>query len=392
MSDSTPLIEFAEDRPMWRRPISSTVGRLFTPITAAMLGSAHPVLPGPKAKHLKFMEQAAEKLMLFPREDIDGNPWPVKVYPNYTPVGDIRKRIRQNPNLTESERADFISGTRGQAFQMAFGRSDHYNPVAHSIHLYSKDPAIALHELGHAADFSRRNAEGKDELTYTRQFSGGPGALFMEYAASKNAALAQLKMIQDDPNLTPRQKTRAIRRLNRVLGAAYGTYVGTYVDPLPISPIPAMAGGLIGQAVGAIKKPWTNAALNNPENNADFLDSYKKISPFHVGAVGIGTGALISLLVALRSGALSEYRRGSLKPIAALSLGVGGLVGLGAGVAAHRFSKGITKDIAENENKFNTYEASRQHEAKLRRQKKLMNAIFDEEDDMSAFERALDRV
>ena len=37
---------------------------------------------------------------------------------------------------------------------------DHYNPYTNTIHLFSDDPAIALHEAGHAKDFAEQASPG----------------------------------------------------------------------------------------------------------------------------------------------------------------------------------------------------------------------------------------
>jgi hypothetical protein len=37
---------------------------------------------------------------------------------------------------------------------------DHYNPYTNTIHLFSDDPAIALHEAGHAVDFAKQAQPG----------------------------------------------------------------------------------------------------------------------------------------------------------------------------------------------------------------------------------------
>lgn len=64
-----------------------------------------------------------------------------------------------------------------------FFGGDAYNPFTNTIYLYSDDPSIALHEGGHAKDFSRRKYKGTHAAIYVLPFA----ALYYEAKATNDA-------------------------------------------------------------------------------------------------------------------------------------------------------------------------------------------------------------
>jgi hypothetical protein len=97
---------------------------------------------------------------------------------------------------------------------------DHYNAFSNTVNLYSNHPAIALHEMGHALDFSRRRFPGLYALL---RFVPGV-ALYQEYLASLHAIEHFRAHGMHDEEI----------RAYRVLFPAYSTYVfGTLVDLFP---------------------------------------------------------------------------------------------------------------------------------------------------------------
>ncbi len=121
---------------------------------------------------------------------------------------------------------------------------DHYNPFTGTIHLYSDIPAVALHEGGHAKDFTRRDFPG----TYA-VLTGLPVVTLWPEAIATGDAIAYADR-QDDPDLQ--------REAYRILYPACGTYVGGAVGDLaaPVA-LPVYAGAVVaGHAVGR-----TQAAL-----------------------------------------------------------------------------------------------------------------------------------
>ncbi len=118
---------------------------------------------------------------------------------------------------------------------------DHYNPFTDTIHLYSDIPAVALHEAGHAKDFSRRQFKGLYALGY-----GLPLApLYYEKLATADV-FAYYELYG-----TPEQHADAAR----ILYPAYGTYVGSaggYL--LPRYEFPLFIGGVLaGHAAGRVE-------------------------------------------------------------------------------------------------------------------------------------------
>lgn len=92
---------------------------------------------------------------------------------------------------------------------------DYYNPFTHTVHLYSDIPSVALHELGHAKDFSDRRYRGSYGL-----FRIIPGAdLYQEYKATQHA----FDFIREKQNI-PREI-----EAYKILYPAYGTYMGGYL-------------------------------------------------------------------------------------------------------------------------------------------------------------------
>ncbi len=106
-------------------------------------------------------------------------------------------------------------------------RSDHYNSFTKTAMIYSDIPAIALHELGHAEDFSKRKNPTMYSLMRMIPFFN----LYQEYIASRKA----------HKNLEEKDK----RQTGRYLVPAFATYVAAAPLALPFLPIVA-AGYLIG--------------------------------------------------------------------------------------------------------------------------------------------------
>lgn len=91
---------------------------------------------------------------------------------------------------------------------------DRYDPYTHTVHIYSDLPSIALHELGHAADFNERRYRGSYALLRIL-----PGAdLYQEHQATSLA----FKYIREQ-ELLPLEI-----EAYKILYPAYGTYVGGY--------------------------------------------------------------------------------------------------------------------------------------------------------------------
>jgi len=105
---------------------------------------------------------------------------------------------------------------------------DNYNPFTNTINVYSDAPALALHEGGHAKDFSQRSLPG----TYAAVYVLVPFAPLYHEAVATNDALTYLHT-----EGTEAEEKEAYR----LLYPAYGTYLGQAVG----GPILTVVGGHI---------------------------------------------------------------------------------------------------------------------------------------------------
>jgi len=118
--------------------------------------------------------------------------------------------------------------------------SDYYNPWTNTIHLFSDHPAIGLHELGHAYDFSQQPYRG------SYGFARGVFifALHQEWQAT-DEAISYLVEIGDRRNEL---------RAYKILYPAYGSYLGSFLIPLPLAFVPGvLAGHLVGRTKAAAR-------------------------------------------------------------------------------------------------------------------------------------------
>ena len=167
----------------------------------------------------------------------------VKVRINqYAPLEDWR-RLRANKTVGWGYRYTFGAlSVAGEAILP--GRligGDHYNPFTGTIHIFSDVPAIALHEGGHAKDFTRRKLPGTYAVVTALPF----GNLWPEAIATGDA-LAYAEQ-QKDPDLE--------QEGYRILYPAYGTYLGGSIGDfvVPVA-LPIYAGAVVaGHAVGRIQ-------------------------------------------------------------------------------------------------------------------------------------------
>lgn len=116
-----------------------------------------------------------------------------------------------------------------------FPWGDYYNPYTNSVHLYSDDIAIALHEAGHAQDFADYPLKGTYALLRVFPFMD----LYQEWRASDEALSFLI-----DKGLREEEL-----RAYKILFPAYGTYAGSY---LPI-PFGSVAGAVVGHISGRVK-------------------------------------------------------------------------------------------------------------------------------------------
>jgi hypothetical protein len=124
-----------------------------------------------------------------------------------------------------------------------FFGGDNYNPYTNTLNIYSDDPAILLHEGGHAKDFAGR--EWKGVYGALRLLPGFD--LYQEGRATSDAIGYLIDGEQRDEQ----------RSAYRVLYPAFGTYVaGEYTRWVPLGYLEnlafALAGAIPGHIAGAI--------------------------------------------------------------------------------------------------------------------------------------------
>lgn len=109
--------------------------------------------------------------------------------------------------------------------------ADRYNPFTHQVYLYSDLRSIALHELGHAKDFSGRRYKGSYALVRMVPFV----TLYQEREATNYAF-----------EFARRNEARDLEiESYKVLYPAMGTYVGSYL---------LMGfGGVVGAIIGHVQ-------------------------------------------------------------------------------------------------------------------------------------------
>lgn len=123
-----------------------------------------------------------------------------------------------------------------------FPWGDYYNAYTNTVHLYSDDPTVALHEAGHAYDFADFGLKGTYALLRIVPFMD----LYQEWQASE-LAIDYLIEIEDRDAEFHAYKT---------LFPAYGTYAGSYL-PIPFGSFPgALVGHVAGRSKAAAKRRY----------------------------------------------------------------------------------------------------------------------------------------
>lgn len=107
--------------------------------------------------------------------------------------------------------------------------SDYYDPFSHTVHIFSDDVAIALHEAGHAKDFHYHQWRGSYAMARML-----PGVNIFQESLATDEALDYLKITN--------QREEAVRAY-KILYPAMATYVGSYLPAYPIGYMGAIFGG-----------------------------------------------------------------------------------------------------------------------------------------------------
>jgi hypothetical protein len=197
--------------PLHHRPVSGTIGRAMA-LPTLMVGTAAP---------LRRTASLSDKEI----KDIVRQGMKSKELKNiYLDLGRVRpleqiKRIARNPRMSAPIRMLAMLLSPLDSMKASLTRSDHYNPASETVTLFHKDPAILQHELGHARDFSKMRHPGLYMLA--RTVPGVP--LIQEARASRFGTKAEVKRTEKEDL---KDRLKKLRRTNRILGGAFGTYVG----------------------------------------------------------------------------------------------------------------------------------------------------------------------
>ena len=334
-----------EKEPMWKRPVSSTIGRWASPIMAASIGHYAPFLPSPTKEELEGYLEGY-------RDSPAYKDFPLEVYPGGTHPLHNLSRTWKNPHIgLVGKLMGTLTGPTSDLF-MAASRGDFYNPFAHSATVYTNLPELVAHEAGHAQYF------GKSDIPSLEMFAATPavGVLSLplnmrqELAASANG-IKLIRKMRMKKALRQEIETRA----NRILSGAAGTYVGGgLLGGTIVGQVPA---ALIGQAVGAATQPFSRyvdstekkgehmqtkeaslrgfvdrcAAVGmNPDvmlKYASILDEALAQAKANPEIAGAGSGALLGGAVGAMAGGKNRARN------AFLGMLGGGAVGAGVGTA-----------------------------------------------------------
>lgn len=120
--------------------------------------------------------------------------------------------------------------------------SDYYDPGSNSIHIFSDEIAIALHEAGHAKDFADQKWKGTYALVRAL-----PGVNLVQENLATDEALYYLEETGNYHELL---------RAYKILYPAYATYIASYISASPAALVGAVSmGHIIGRAK-AKEKDW----------------------------------------------------------------------------------------------------------------------------------------
>ena len=236
IADVMPVRQLAiVDRlPLWRRPVSGILGRMWMPLYAAVMGSMAFFRAGPKRGDWPVEQVAAGFLHANTADDLELQ------LGSSRPLRNI-ERIWRRRGIGVFGKVVGTLAWSSSEMDKALTRSDCYDPWAHTVVLFHCDPAILSHELGHARDFGRR----KRKTLYALARTLPPVALYQEYLASR-FGVERLRETALD---------HQVRRANRVLGGGFGTYVGYFLGGM-IYPLIVVVAGLLGQLIGRLAQPF----------------------------------------------------------------------------------------------------------------------------------------
>jgi len=268
-------LEVLDKDPWYKRPVSSTIGRIMDPLTALIVGSG---------RSLWGTEEGLDAGM-----DISDIADVVNKYKKKKELEDTAISLGSSAPLTKlkriwgSKRNSLLAKLFGTIFlpvnevTSALTRADHYDPLADLAVIYHNEPAIVEHELGHAIDFKQTD----NPLLYSLATNNPIGSLYTEMEATNRALRNKIlkSMEKKKKGKLTKEDIDSIRRQARKLTGAYGTYVGnTFIPGVnlgPLNPV-ALASGLVGQAVGSIY-PYALMPSDVEEDWETLKEQYDKL-------------------------------------------------------------------------------------------------------------------
>lgn len=207
--------------------IENTLGRIGSVPRNILLGTPKDVFRNVPRETVDFIKERTHNM------DLKGQ---VDVYLNHTPLFKQMKRLFSKDRKSSffARMAIGLPSLFAVNAVAKLGRMNHYNPFTESVSVYHSNPAIAMHELGHAEDFNKSKYPALKSFAYALPFVRSK----MEWNASHNAM----------KHLKPHEREDA----RKVLEPAFGAHVGgealavaSVIAP-PLRPIYALAGVIAG--------------------------------------------------------------------------------------------------------------------------------------------------
>ncbi len=196
----------------WGSIAANTVGRINAIPTDVALLTPGAILSSPEKDTAEFLQERYK--------DVSWKGQVVEVYLGHSPLLRQLRRLFQKERRTNLLARVFL-GIPTTLSAWAAGnvfRTDAYNPYTESAQVYHSNPAVAMHEAGHAEDFDQSKFP-----TLRAIFGGLP---FFKQKLEWNASRNAMKHLKNEYER---------REAGKVLEPAFGSYLGLYMPFAPLS-------------------------------------------------------------------------------------------------------------------------------------------------------------